>query len=136
MFATLKYEPIARMLAAGILMMTLAGCATVENIREAATGAKVPPTLVIVAGSTYDAVEVTAANYLTLHRCDQHAPPCRNPAARIPLKRAMRAGRAARDNLEQFLVDHPNQLADKGLYDAVVAATKTLQQIFDQYGVR
>jgi len=121
---------------AASVALALGGCAQLQNAWSVITSSSVPPGLVIVSGNTVDAIEATATNYLSLPRCTgKNGPICRSPAATAQLIPAVRAMRVARNNLEQFLSDHPGQLANKGLYDALQAATKTVQDIIAQYNI-
>jgi len=126
----------------GILILTLAlgGCqgtkfgTFIATIESAATGT-VSPEAIYVAANTFDAVEVTATNYLTLKKCPTGAPFCRDPVATKALIPAIRSGRVARNNALQFLKDHPGQLGTQGLYDALTSATDTIKSIMNQYKV-
>lgn len=127
----MKKLAIALTLAFGLM-----GCAQVQNAWTTLTGAQVSPQAVIVAANTFDALEATATNYLRLRKCTgTNGPVCRDPAATAKIIPAIRAGRVARNNLEQFLKDHPGQLGPSGLYDALVTANTTLQGVFAQYNV-
>ena len=117
-------------------VVALAGCTQLQNAWEAATSAPVSPTLVIVGGNTVDALEATATNYLKLPKCTgKNGPVCRSVAATAQIIPAVRSMRVARNNLEQFLRDHPGQLAPQGLYDALKAAMQTTQDIIAQYNI-
>lgn len=125
-----------KLLLAASIALALGGCAQLQNAWNVVTSSNVPPGLVIVSGNTVDAIEATGTNYLTLPRCTgRNGPVCRSPTATAQLIPAIRAMRAARSNLEQFLSDHPGQLADKGLYDALQAASQTVQDIIAQYNI-
>ncbi len=117
-----------------LLSLTLVGCASFQKAYDVATNVSVSPTAVIVAGNAFDALERTAANYLRLPRCPK-ARICSDVNAVVPIKKAVRSGRAARNQLEQFLATHPGQLGPSGLYDALIAANNTLQDIFYVYNV-
>lgn len=126
-------------LLAGALALALsaAGCAPLSTVWDAATGATVPTTGVIVAVNTFDALEATATNYLSLPKCVNGGPVlCRDPGATAKIIPAVRAGRAARTNLESFLQANPGQLGPSGLYNALQASVTTLQGILTQYGVK
>ena len=121
---------------AAAVALSLAGCAEVQNAWQAVTSASVSPTTVVVAANTFDALEATATNYLRLPKCTgSNGPVCRDPGATKQIIPAVRAGRVARANLEQFFKDHPGQLGPQGLYDALTAAIATLQSVFAQYNV-
>lgn len=129
-----------KVILAGLLALTLGGCSTglttVENVWNSATSGTVSVTAVSVAGNSYDALQATATNYL--HVCNttpSAIPTCKNVSANKQLIRAVRAGRIARANLEQFYKDHPGQLGPKGLYDALQAATNTLQTVITTYKI-
>lgn len=119
------------------ITVLLSGCAGgVRGTWDLLASSQVSPTLVIVAGNSFDALEVTATNYLRLPRCNSfNGPVCRSPQVTVKLIPAVRAGRVARNNLERFLREHPGQLADQGLYDALTATTQTLQDIIVQYNI-
>lgn len=122
------------------LALTLGGCQGtkigqfVSTIEQAAQGS-VSPEAIYIAANTFDAVEASATNYLTLKKCPQSAPFCRDPSATKQLIPAIRSGRVARNNARQFLKDHPGELGSKGLYDALTSATDTVQQIMKQYKI-
>ncbi len=128
-----------------LLALDLAGCAPgsfgakVEGVVSAITGATVSPQAIIVAASTYDALEATAKNYINPalnRRCNgSNGPICRDPNATIAINKAIRSGRVARNNAKQFLRDHPGQLGSQGLLDALQTSVTTLQGIFLQYGI-
>lgn len=120
--------------------LTLGGCASqfgqkVEGVVSAITGATVSPQAVIVASNVFDGLERTATNYLRLKKCNGSTPICRDPGATKALIPAIRSGRVARNNLQQFMKDHPGQLGPSGLYDALQTSINTLQSVFAQYNV-
>ena len=116
------------------LAASLGGCANLTNAWQTLTGATVSPTAVYVAANSFDAVEVTATNYLRLCHSSMSNPGCSKSAiaAVIP---AVRSGRIARNNLEQFLRAHPNAVGASGLYDALVTSTNTLQSVIATYNI-
>ena len=120
-----------------VLIGALTGCAQLQNDWAALTGAQVTVTTVSVAGNTFDALEATATNYLRLPKCTgANGPICRDPKATAVIIPAVRSGRVARNNLEQFFKDHPGQLGPSGLYAALQAAISTLKDIFAQYNIK
>ena len=122
--------------AAGLIALALTGCAQLTNAWNAVTGAQVTIQTVSVAASSFDALEATATNYLRLPKCaGSNGPVCADPAVMAKLVPAVRAGRAARDNLESFFQAHPEQLGPSGLYDALVAAVSTLQSAEAQFNM-
>ena len=125
-----------KILIVATLALSLAGCAGLTNAYNVLTGASVSPTAVYVAANAFDAVEQTATNYLKLAKCTgNNGPVCRSPAATAQIIPAVRAGRVARTNLENFVAQNPGQLGPTGLYNALTAATATLQAIISQYNI-
>ena len=119
-----------------LLVGGLAGCTQFTNTWNTLTGTTVSPTAVYVAANAFDAVEATATNYLKLQKCTASSGPvCRNAAATAQIIPAVRAGRVARTNLENFMAQNPGALGPVGLYNALTAATTTLQAIVSQYKV-
>lgn len=121
-------------------ILLLTGCATLErikNVAEAVGELRITPEAVIIASNSFDAIEITATNYLNLKRCTKAnvAPVCRNPTATALIIPAVRSGRVARDNLQQFLKDHPNELAPATIYEKLTSITGTLRDIYSQYKV-
>jgi len=112
------------------LALSLGACSTISTL----TGASISPTAVIVAANAFDAAEATATVYIT--SCIPAAVPvwCK-PAAVKTMVPAIRAGRTARSNLEAFMAANSGKLGDVGLYNTLVAATTTLQQIEAQYSI-
>lgn len=123
-----------RILAVLALGLALAGCAKINKAYQVLTTSTVSPTAVVVAGNSFDALEATATNYLTRPRCNgTNGPLCRDPGATAKIIPAIRAGRVARNNLEQFLVDHPGDLGAQGLYDTFTKTISTLQAVLALY---
>lgn len=119
------------------LALGLTACAQLQNDWNTLTSAQVTITTVAVAGNTFDALEATATSYLRLPRCSgSNGPVCRDPSATKKIISAVRAGRVARNNLEQFFTDHPGQLGPQGLYDALQTSIGTLQGVIAQYNVK
>lgn len=127
-----------RLLLVAALALGIGGCAQLNTLYQTATtlsDASVSPTAVIVAANSFDAIEVTATNYLTLPKCPK-ATICRDPQATKVLIPAIKSGRIARNNLKAFLRTHPGQLGSKGLYDALNASITTIQGVINQYNIR
>ena len=125
-----------KLLLVGAIALSLAGCAQLTNVWDTLNGTTVSPTAVYVAANAFDAVEATATNYLKLQKCTSSSGPvCRNAAATAQIIPAVRAGRVARTNLENFMAQNPGALGPVGLYNALTAATTTLQAIVSQYKV-
>ena len=126
-----------RIIGIALLAFSISGCAQVSNVYDQLTGSVVSPTAVIIAANAFDGVEATATNYLRLPNCLKLTTAiCRTTTATNAIIPAIRSGRAARNALEQFMVANPGKLGPTGLYNALRAATETLQQVFIQYGVK
>lgn len=122
-----------------LLALSLTGCSTWErfkNVAEAVGEYRVTPEAVILVSNAFDAAEITATNYLNLKRCTKLnvTPVCRNPTATALIIPAIRSGRVARNNLQQFLKDHPNELAPATIYEKLTSIVDTLKNIYSQYG--
>lgn len=125
-----------------LLSVALGGCAQwqaieqkVSTVVSAVSGATVNPQAVLVASNIFDGLEVTATNYLRLATCNGTTPVCRDPAATKEIIPAVRSGRVARNNLQQFFRDHPGQLGPQGLYDALQTSIATLQAAYAKYQI-
>ena len=125
-----------RIIYAFLIVASVGGCTQLTNVWDTLSGTTVSPTAVYVAANAFDAVEATATNYLKLPKCTSSSGPvCRNAAATAQIIPAVRAGRVARTNLENFMAQNPGALGPVGLYNALTAATTTLQAIVSQYKV-
>jgi hypothetical protein len=123
-----------------LLAPLLAGCGTfgqnLQNIFNTVTGASVSPAAVLVAGNSFDAVEKTATNYIVFCTSNRANLACANfVTIRGQLVPAVRAGRAARNNLEAFMKANPGALGPTGLYNALTSAVQTLQDVMTQYHI-
>ena len=126
-----------KILIAIALAASLTGCATFQtdwNAISTVVGSTVSPTAVYVARNSFDALEVTATNYIVFCKRNPATVGCSKTAIATIIP-AVRAGRVARANLVQFQKDHPGQLGPSGLYDALVSATNSLQSIANQYNI-
>ena len=128
-----------RLFVIALITLTLGGCAEFNKLKataEAIGEFSVSPQSVVIASNTFDALEVTATNYLRLPSCRKvTSKVCRDATATSLIIPAVRSGRVARNNLQQFLADHPNQLGPSGAFDALNASISTIQGVFAQYNV-
>lgn len=125
---------MTRLLAIIALAFVLSGCASLSKVYDTVTGATVSPAAVVVAGNSFDALEATATNYLTFCKANKVLAACSNyVAVRKAILPAVRSGRVARNNLENFLTANPGQLGPSGLYNALVASINTVQAVISQY---
>lgn len=117
-----------------LLVLSLGGCASFTNAWNTATGASVSPQAVYVARNSFDVIEVTATNYIVFCKVHPVTVGCSKTAI-AKLIPAVRSGRVARSNLTQFQKNNPGVLGTTGLYNALVAATNTVQAIATQYNI-
>ena len=117
-----------------LFALSLGACANLQNAWNTVTGATVSPQAVYLAENGYDALEVTAKNYLHICRTAPKTPGCSAEAISKVIP-AVRAGRVARTNLDAFMKAHPDALGASGLYDALISATNTLQSIATTYNI-
>jgi hypothetical protein len=115
--------------------LSLGSCSNLKNAYDVVTSAQVSPKLVVIAGNAFDAIEPVAEGYIRF--CTPKPAPagCNDTIIQKQLIPAIRSGRVARTNLEQFLTDHPGALGPAGLYDSLTASTATIQQILAEYNV-
>jgi len=123
-----------KLVAVVALALSLSACANLQNFWSTATGASVSPTAVYVARNSFDAIEVTATNYIVYCKVHPKTTGC-SKVAIAKLIPAVRSGRVARNNLVQFQKNNPGVWGPSGLYNALVTATDTVQQISAQYNI-
>jgi hypothetical protein len=107
------------------LALSLAGCATLQTDWAIITGATVTPTQIIIAANAFDAAEATATQYLLY--CKSAVPPPSYCAltTRKSVVSAVRAGIAARNQLEPYITS--GTAGPSALYNTLVAMVQTLQ---------
>ena len=122
-----------KLLFAAAAMLALAGCANITSAIDTVTQAKVSPAAVAIAVNAFDAVKVTAKNFVAF--CTPVPAPagCNDTVIQAQLDPAIQAGTAARNSLEDFLASHPGELGDAGVYDALTAATDTLNKVVSAF---
>lgn len=125
------------------IALSLAGCqgtrfgdfiATAGNAITAVENA-VTPQQIYIAANAFDAVKVSATNYLELRRCPANAPFCRDPSVTKKLIPLIRAGTIARNNAVAWARANPNGFADKTLYEKLTAITSTIEEMMRQYNI-
>ena len=107
-----------------LLCLALAGCANLQGIYTLATTATVPATSVVIAANSFDALKATAINYA--HYCvDQKFPqPVCSASNRRAVIKAVRAGTAARIQLEASI--NTGQPAIATVYNTLISAVNAL----------
>jgi hypothetical protein len=124
--------------------VTLGGCAgemakiqtTVSNAIGVIGNARIDSKSTYIAINAFNAAEQAVTAYLRLPRCNGTTPVCRFNGAAAALEAPFRSAIHARNDLRAWMKAHPGSLADAGLYNALKAATSTLQKVMDDYGVR
>ncbi len=130
-----------KLLAIIAISLTIGGCAgltrTFETVQNAVTAAEnaVTPQQIYIAANAFDAIKVSATNYLLLKRCPQNAPFCRDPAVTKKLVPLIRAGTVARNNAVTWARANPNGFADVSLYEKLTSITGTIEEMMRQYNV-
>lgn len=126
------------------ITLTLAGCAGTRvgnffevagNAITAAQSANITPQQIYIAANAFDAVKVSATNYLELKRCPTNAPFCRDPAVTKKLIPLIRAGTIARNNAVTWARANPNGFAEQSLYEKLTAITSTIEEMMRQYNI-
>lgn len=126
-----------KLLLAMTIALSLGGCAEFKNFWDTSVTAvsTVSPSAIYIARNSFDAVEVTATNYIVFCKVHPRTTGCSKTAIATIIP-AVRSGRIARTNLTQWQRNNPpGTWGPASLYNALVAATSTLQQIQAQYNV-
>ena len=112
-------------LATIVAAASLGGCANLKNAWSVLSSASVTPQQTIVAANSFDALEITATQYLNYCKSVGYKPqPCAL-GNRKPVVKAVRAGRTARNALEPYVTS--GLAGPAALFDTLVAAINTLQ---------
>lgn len=126
----------ARILGVIALACAITSCSTLAKIEAT----KITPTQVHIAAQAFDAIEITATNYVRLPTCKAGQTfiknACSTRAAIARLVPAIHAGRTDRDNLEAYIKTNPSGgIGASGLYSALTAAVATIKAVFSDVGV-
>jgi hypothetical protein len=122
-----------KLIAIGLLAMSLAGCSTLQTDWAIITGTSVSPTQIIIAANAFDAAEATATQYLLYCKATIPAPSYCALASRKDVVAGVRAGRAARAQLEPYVVS--GTAGPSAIYNTLVAAVTQLQTLIPATGV-
>jgi hypothetical protein len=119
-----------KLLAIALLTLTLGGCATqfgtrVETAWQVITQTSVSPTQIVIAGNAFDAVEVTATNYLVYCKQNVNPQPQCALVTRQRVISSVRAGRVARDALEPYVVS--GKAGPIVIYNSLIEAIKAVK---------
>jgi hypothetical protein len=101
----------------------LGACSTLSNLERAATSS-VTPTQAIVAANAFDAAESGATAFLTYCKSTPADATC-VPANRRAVIKYVRAGRAARNQMETYI--QTSASVPSAVYNTVVAAMDNLK---------
>jgi hypothetical protein len=110
-------------IAIAFLALALGGCAQLKTVYSLVTDTVVSPTQVIVTANAFDALEGSATQYLVYCKANLATSTC-SAANRRAVIQYVRAGRAARNQLETYIVQNAN--APSAVYNALVAAVNSL----------
>lgn len=121
-----------KFIAIGLLALSLGGCATLQADWAIVTGASVSPTQIIIVGNAFDAAEATATQYLLYCKATTPTPSYCALATRKSVVAGVRAGRAARAQLEPYVVS--GTAGPSAIYNTLVAAVTSLQTLIPATG--
>lgn len=107
------------------LVLPLGACATLEKDWAIVTGVSVSPTQIIIAANAFDAGEASATQYLLYCKATTPAPSYCALQTRKAVVSAVRAGRAARTQLEPYIVS--GAAGPVAIYNTLVAVVSQLQ---------
>ncbi len=115
------------------LLLTLGACASLQTAWDVVTGTEVSATQIIVAANAFDAAEGSATQYLLYCKATVPAPSYCALSTRKTVVTAVRVGRAARSQLEPYIVS--GTAGPAALYNTLVATITTLQSQIPTTGV-
>lgn len=126
--------------AAVLIAFTMGGCAQLDMVRQtwdAAKSSVVSKNGVVLAVNLFHAAERTATVYVSQKHCPVgiQKPTCMSPPIRETIAPILAEGQRTRDALIKFAQDHPGEIGDQGLYDALKATTAALRGIFKAYNL-
>jgi uncharacterized protein YceK len=124
-------------LSLALVAITLSGCATFQKVENAVgviAQTKINSKSAYVAINVFNAAERSATAYLSLPPCDGVTKVCRAAGAAEAIDQPFHAGIQARNDLRSYMRANKGTLADAGLYNTLVAATTSLQNVMNIYG--
>ena len=127
-----------RIVIALALVLSLGGCATFQKIDNAIGvigQTKINSKSAYVAINVFNAAERSATAYLRLPPCEGVMKVCRAIGAAQAIDQPFRSGMQARNDLRAYMRANKGTLADAGLYNTLIAATNSLQNVMSIYGV-
>jgi hypothetical protein len=132
-----------KLLAIGLLALSLGGCAgelakiktTFTNVVGVISNVKINSKAAYIAINVFNGTERTVTNYLKFPPCNGSIPVCRVSGAADALDEPFNAGISARNDMRAWMKANPGSLADAGLYNALIAATNSLQKVMAIYNI-
>ena len=131
-----------KLIICAIALLALTGCAEIQKAETTISNAigvigstKVNSKSAYIAINVFNAAERSATAYLKLPRCDGVLKVCRMNAAAAALGPSFNAGIQARNDLRAYMRANKGTLADAGLYNTLIAATTSLQNVMNIYGI-
>lgn len=114
------------------ILLVLGACSTFKLI----TGSSVSPNAVYIAANTFDTLVISAATYDRLPLCSTGISyACRTLATVKVVDRAIRDGRALRNQLIAYVVANPGEVVPVSNYNALVSVIGTVQAYISAAGV-
>lgn len=128
-----------RIILAVVLSASLGGCASfqafeqkLQNVVQAATSATVSRKAVVVSGNVANGIIQAATDYLNFCAVNNTNVVCKKTAI-AKLIPEVRRVQENRNRLEVFLRDHPGQLGQMGLYDALNQSVSAINDVLMAY---
>ncbi len=115
------------------LLFTLGACASLQTAWDVVTGTEISATQILVAANAFDAGEASATQYLMFCKATVPAPSYCALSTRKTVVTAVRVGRAARSQLEPYIIS--GAAGPAALYNTLVATITTLQSQIPTTGV-
>jgi hypothetical protein len=113
-----------KLLLISLLALSLGGCAQLQTAWSVVTGTSVSPTQIIVAANAFDAGEASATQYLLYCKANPAVSYCALKTRQAVVS-GVRAGRAARNQLEPYIVS--GSAGPAAVYNSLVAAVTQMQ---------
>jgi hypothetical protein len=118
---------------AAMLGLSLAGC-NFPLLNPSATS--ISAQYALAAANSFDAIESAATAYLSLPPCTGVVAACRNQKAVPSIKKAVLAGRGARNQIEALLAQSGGAAIPVASYNNLQAAIATLQNLYSVYNIQ
>lgn len=120
-----------KLILACVVMLALGGCAQLQTAWDVVTGITVSPQQILIAANAFDAGEAAATQYLLYCKQNKAVASCAL-ATRKAVVTAVRSGRAARVQLEPYVVS--GTAGPAAIYNTLVAVVTQLQTAIPSIG--